>query len=1429
LLLLSGLLALGALAGCGSPSSDRCGDGRVTANEACDDGNTTGADGCEADCTLTPAPATCGNGTVDEGEQCDDGNATGGDGCEPNCFPTPGGTDGGGGGGGTGGGSGGGTGPATCGNGTREGAELCDDGNTTAGDGCESSCRFSAPAPHCGDGVKGASEACDDGNATSGDGCEVDCTVSVPAGGNCGDGVRKGEELCDDGNTTPGDGCENDCTPTSPLAIQCPAASAQVGAEGCAVVPGSGATLIVGTVLLPGRVLEGGQVLVDGSGNLACVGCDCSASAGAATATALLCGKNVVSPGLINGHDHITFPAAPYVAPSTSGAPERYEHRHDWRKGGAAHDGHTMVSAGGTGGADQVRWNELRQVLAGTTSISGSGGAGGLLRNLDKADTGATASRIGLGAGSVASNYDTFPLGDSSGTELVGTCSYGSKPTSGDVPATAAYLPHIAEGIEASARNEFLCLSGQASGAVNIFTPRTAMIHGVGLKPADVRFVAAAGSSLVWSPRSNVALYGDTAQATVYARAGVNVSLGTDWVRSGSMNLLRELACVDYLNQSFMGRHFSDETLWRMVTVNAARAQVVESRAGVLAAGKVADLAIFRRGTQANPYRAVVVAGAADVLLTLRGGKALFGAPPLAEALGATGCEPLDVCGSARAVCLGGGELPAGATFASLSAANANTYPLFFCAPPSDEPTCTPLRGAPWLFSGSNPYTGISTADDLDGDGISNAQDNCPQLFNPKRPLDNGAQGDADGDGTGDVCDVCPTTAGSSQCAAPAPGDTDGDGTADAQDNCPFDANGSQADADADGKGDACDACPTQANPGTASCPPTPGTPVSIYDVKSPASTVLNTKVRLQNVLVTAASNSGFFVQVKDGDPGYAGADHSGAYVYYPAPTGAPTPRTDVQPGDRVDILQATPVNYFGQVQLTSVPAGTVTVLSSGESLPAFTSVTVEEVATGGARAAQLEGVLVQLPAGVTVVDEAPAPGAGDTTPTHEFTVAATSGGTQLRVNDFLYRVGAKQNDTFSLLRGVLQYRNGNSKLEPRGPSDVQLPPKLASVGPTGQFLLAGAQAAFTFPQVLRVTLTSAQPTDTVVGVSSSNPSVLDVFSPQVTLQAGQVSTTVALNALAAGTADVRATLGADTLSVPVRVLDGSEVPSTVAFSAASYSVPPAGSVQLTVTLDIPAPSSGTVVALSVQGALGTVPASVTVPYGLLSASFTFSAAAGTGGAETVAATLGSSTATATVNVVSANTANHVVISELQLAGPGGAGDEFVELYNPTQAPVDLSGWVLQYRSAAGTSYSLLHTFAAGTTLPPRSYLLVTSNGYTGATAKDAAWGNTGISGTGGHLRLGAPGLPTTKAADAQAVDRVGWGTADGPEGTAAPAPGSSSTLERKAFPTSDAASMSTGGPDADEGNGVDTDDNAADFVVRPAPGPQNLASPAEP
>ena len=69
-----------------------------------------------------------------------------------------------------------------------------------------------------------------------------------------------------------------------------------------------------------------------------------------------------------------------------------------------------------------------------------------------------------------------------------------------------------------------------------------------------------------------------------------------------------------------------------------------------------------------------------------------------------------------------------------------------------------------------------------DGDGIDDAQDNCPDIDNPQ-------QEDTDADGRGDACDE----------------DDDGDGVPDAGDNCPLAANADQRDSDADGAGDACD------------------------------------------------------------------------------------------------------------------------------------------------------------------------------------------------------------------------------------------------------------------------------------------------------------------------------------------------------------------------------------------------------------------------------------------------------------------------------------------------------------------------------------------------------------------------------------------------------------------------------------------------
>src|SRR5262245_28237945 len=69
-----------------------------------------------------------------------------------------------------------------CGNGILDldQGEQCDDGNTTAGDGCDPNCQNEIVIPPaCGDGVVNPGEECDDGNNVSGDDCLADCRVPV--------------------------------------------------------------------------------------------------------------------------------------------------------------------------------------------------------------------------------------------------------------------------------------------------------------------------------------------------------------------------------------------------------------------------------------------------------------------------------------------------------------------------------------------------------------------------------------------------------------------------------------------------------------------------------------------------------------------------------------------------------------------------------------------------------------------------------------------------------------------------------------------------------------------------------------------------------------------------------------------------------------------------------------------------------------------------------------------------------------------------------------------------------------------------------------------------------------------------------------------------------------------------------------------------
>src|SRR5512142_339679 len=136
-----------------------------------------------------------------------------------------------------------------------------------------------------------------------------------------------------------------------------------------------------------------------------------------------------------------------------------------------------------------------------------------------------------------------------------------------------------------------------------------------------------------------------------------------------------------------------------------------------------------------------------------------------------------------------------------------------------------------------------------------------------------------------------------------------------------------------------------------------------------------------------------------------------------------------------------------------------------------------------------------------------------------------------------------------------------------------------------------------------------------------------------------------------------------------------------------------------------------------------------------------------------------------------------VVISQVY-GGGGNAGatytNDFVELFNRGAAPVDLTGWTVQYASAAGTSWQV--TALAGTIGPGARYLVGEAAGSGGTTPLPTpdATGTIAMSATSGKVALATVATALTCAAACHAApevrDFVGYGTANDFETAAAPA-----------------------------------------------------------
>jgi cytosine/adenosine deaminase-related metal-dependent hydrolase len=318
--------------------------------------------------------------------------------------------------------------------------------------------------------------------------------------------------------------------------------------------------------------------------------------------------EGVIAPGLIDLHGHPEFNVFAAWEP-----PQQFVNRYAWR-GSALYQKLVRdpqnILLDALPAWTQLRYAEVRALVGGVTAIQGTGGQArsyaeeALVRNVDKWIFGSQVGRsmIDLPSGSFGMEGMTSVLEGIASDEV------------------KAFYIHLAEG---KADNERSREEFDRLVDLNALTPATVVIHGTALSESQFGDVADAGAKLVWSPQSNLRLYGETTKAGAAMAQGVLTGLGADWLPSGSTSLLAEIK-VARRCLAEQGHRRGAKALVDMVTRDAARIAGLEDKLGVLEPGRPADVVVFER-RHADPWENIVEADPSWVEMVLIGGDLTYG------------------------------------------------------------------------------------------------------------------------------------------------------------------------------------------------------------------------------------------------------------------------------------------------------------------------------------------------------------------------------------------------------------------------------------------------------------------------------------------------------------------------------------------------------------------------------------------------------------------------------------------------------------------------------------------------------------------------------------------------------------------------------------------------------------------------------------
>ena len=381
-----------------------------------------------------------------------------------------------------------------------------------------------------------------------------------------------------------------------------------------AMPEGDGSILLRGTIVTPDGVIKHGYVLVE-NGRIVEVSDKQPDVIGAVELNT----EGIIYPGLVDVHNHVPWNVLPRWTP-----PQVYTYYTQWETDPEYLQKVKIPFTNLEGDryapeshiCDMNTYGEMRALVGGTTSILTTHSVPcvhGLVRNLDYnsgfyGTTELNLEHILTAPGPPPASQPLARL------QFVGLAQYAIAN-----PFYEALFIHLSEGTDAAALEEFTFM--QSHGLIN---PKGAIIHGIPLGPSQFQAMASGGTSLVWSPVSNIILHGQTADINAALNAGVRIALAPDWAITGSSNMLDEMHFADQWNQDHLGGRLSDQQLVDMVTSTPARIAGIDDEVGAIQPGLRADLLVIS-GDHNNPYRALIKATPADVQLVMIGGVPVYG------------------------------------------------------------------------------------------------------------------------------------------------------------------------------------------------------------------------------------------------------------------------------------------------------------------------------------------------------------------------------------------------------------------------------------------------------------------------------------------------------------------------------------------------------------------------------------------------------------------------------------------------------------------------------------------------------------------------------------------------------------------------------------------------------------------------------------